>query len=182
MDNMADFFAVENDPRTRLSPLLKHFSKLRDDREPWRMVYPLAEVLRLTCSTIAACDDFDEIVARGKHHLDFLRKFAPYCHGIPCERWLNRVERRTFAAPCPDRHDLIAIDGARSLRRREHGMAARRGVQGRSVAVLRRAHAKNMVVVRRLRTSCAPTNRREASKRAENKLVGSRITPSKSYK
>ena len=103
MGNMADFFAVENDPRTRLSPLLKHFSKLRDDREPWRMVYPLAEVLRLTCSTIAACDDLDEIVARGKHHLDFLRKFAPYCHGIPCERWLralmNRVERRTFAAP-----------------------------------------------------------------------------------
>jgi hypothetical protein len=39
-------------------------------------VYPLAEVLLLlTCDTIASCDDFDDIVAWGEHHLDFLRRF-----------------------------------------------------------------------------------------------------------
>lgn len=31
---------------------------------------PLAEVLLLvTCATIASCDDFDDIVASGEHHL-----------------------------------------------------------------------------------------------------------------
>ena len=60
-------------PRARLAVLLKHFSQIDDDREPWRVVYPLAEVLLLlTCATIASCDDFDDIVAWGEHHLDFL--------------------------------------------------------------------------------------------------------------
>jgi len=41
------------------------FSRLDDEREPWRVVYPLL----LTCATIASCDDFDEIVAWGNHHI-----------------------------------------------------------------------------------------------------------------
>jgi DDE_Tnp_1-associated len=61
-------------PRARLALLLRHFSELKDNREPWRIVYPLQEVLLLvTCATIASCDDFDDIVAWGKHHLVFLR-------------------------------------------------------------------------------------------------------------
>ena len=109
--------------------LLKHFSKLAGEREPWRVAYPLAEVLLLlTCATIASCDDFDDIVAWGKHHLDFLRKFAPFHHGVPCERWLrtlvNRVDPVLFGrcfegwikALWPERHDLIAIDGKTSRR------------------------------------------------------------------
>ena len=34
-------------PRARLTVLLKHFSQIDDDQEPWRVVYPLAEVLLL---------------------------------------------------------------------------------------------------------------------------------------
>jgi transposase len=65
----------EEVPRARVALLLKHFSELGDDREPWRVMYPLHEVLLLvTCATIAACDDFDDIVAWGKHHLDFRRR------------------------------------------------------------------------------------------------------------
>jgi predicted transposase YbfD/YdcC len=129
MDNTSDFFADEEVPRARVALLLKHFSRLADDREPWRIVYPLAEVLLLlTCATIASCDDFDDIVAWGEHHIAFLRMFAPFYHGIPCERWLrtlvNRIDPLTFAA-CfedwiqalwPGRHDLIAIDGKTSRR------------------------------------------------------------------
>ena len=49
-------------PRARLTLLLEHFSELSDDREPGRIMYPLAEVLLLvTCATIASCDDFDDI-------------------------------------------------------------------------------------------------------------------------
>src|SRR5258708_3503190 len=116
-------------PRARLALLLRHFSELKDNREPWRIVYPLREVLLLvTCATIASCDDFDDIVAWGKHHLAFLRHFSEFHFGIPCERWLrilvNRIDPILFgrcfqswiAALWPDRHGLIAIDGKTSRR------------------------------------------------------------------
>ena len=119
----------EEMPRARLAVLLKHFSQIDDEREPWRVVYPLAEVLLLlTCATIAACDDFEDIVAWGEQHLDFLRRFAEFHFGIPCVRWLqtlvNRIDPVLFGR-CfeswikelwPDRHDLIAIDGKTSRR------------------------------------------------------------------
>src|ERR1700733_15371679 len=129
MDDAIDFFADADVPRAWVALLLSHFSRLSDDREPWRIAFPLAEVLLLlSCATIASCDDFDEIAAWGEHHLDFLRKFAPFHHGIPCGRWLrtlvNRVDPLTFArcfedwirAMWPNRHDLIAIDGKTSRR------------------------------------------------------------------
>ena len=44
----------EEAPRARLALLLlKHFSQLGDDREPWRVMYPLREVMLL----IDLCDD-----------------------------------------------------------------------------------------------------------------------------
>src|ERR1700680_1866966 len=120
-------------PRARLPLLLRHFSELKDDREPWRIVYPLQEVLLLvTCATIASCDDFDDIVAWGKHHLAFLRRFSEFHHGIPCERWLralvNRVDPILFghcfngwiAALWPGRHEFIAIDGKTARRTHNH--------------------------------------------------------------
>jgi hypothetical protein len=61
---------------------------LSDERESWRVIYPLAGVmLLLTCATICSCDDFDEIVAWGKSHLSFLRRFSEFHFGIPGERW-----------------------------------------------------------------------------------------------
>src|SRR3954454_4418528 len=65
----------EDVPRDRLRLLLKEFAALGDDREPWRVLYPLHEVLLLvTCATLASCDDFDDIVAWGKDHLPLLRE------------------------------------------------------------------------------------------------------------
>jgi len=120
-------------PRTRLALLLQQFSSLEDSREPWRIVYPLKEVLLLvTCATIASCDDFDDIVAWGKHHLHFLRQFSEFHHGIPCERWLrsliNRIDPALFArcfrswvaSLWPARHDFIAIDGKTARRTHDH--------------------------------------------------------------
>lgn len=132
-------FLEEEMPQDRLALLLKHFSQVEDDREPWRVAYPLAEVLLLvTSATIAACDDFDEIVAWGEHHLDFLRRFAPFHHGIPGSRWLglllNRIDPVLFkhcfeswvAAVWPQRPEFIAIDGKtarRTLDRRKGAKA-----------------------------------------------------------
>lgn len=119
----------EEMPRARLGLLLQRFSELDDDREPWRVMYPLKEVLLLvTCATIASCDDFDDIVAWGEHHLDALRRFSTFHHGIPCERWLralvNRIDPILFgrcfeswvAAQWPGRHEFIALDGKTSRR------------------------------------------------------------------
>jgi len=129
-----DLLVDEALPRTRLALLVEHFSRLDDEREPWRVMYPLSEVLLLlTCATIASCDDFDEIAAWGKHHLEVLRRFAPFHFGIPCERWLrtlvNRVDPVMFGrcfegwikALWPGRHDLIAIDGKTSRRTHDKG-------------------------------------------------------------
>jgi predicted transposase YbfD/YdcC len=119
----------EEVPRTRLTLLLQHFSAIKDNREPWRVAFPLGEVLLLvTCATIAGCDDFDDIVAWGEHHLDFLRRFSEFHYGIPCERWLrsliNRIDPILFgrcftgwaASLWPERHDFIAIDGKTARR------------------------------------------------------------------
>ncbi len=119
-------------PRSRLAVLLKHFSEIEDGREPGRVAYPRAKMLLLlTCATIADCDDFDEIVGWGQHHLDFLRRFSPFHFGIPCARWLrtpvNRLDPVLFGC-CfeswikelwPGRHDLTAIDGKTSRRARD---------------------------------------------------------------
>jgi DDE family transposase len=123
----------EESPRARLALLLKHFSKLDDGREAWRILYPIQEVLLLvTCATIASCDDFDDIVEWGEQHLDFLRRFSEFYHGIPCARWLrdlvNRIDpalfRRCFdswvAAIWPHRHEFIAIDGKTARRTHNH--------------------------------------------------------------
>lgn len=123
----------------RLAVLLRHFSEIDDDRESWRVAYPLAEVLLLvTCATVANCDDFEMIVTWGEHNLKVLRQFSAYYHGIPCARWLrdlmNRINPALFAS-CfeafvasmwPERHDFIAIDGktARRTHNKANGLKA----------------------------------------------------------
>ena len=42
----ASEFASEEVPRARVAVLLEHFSKLSDDREPQRIMYPLSRSLR----------------------------------------------------------------------------------------------------------------------------------------
>jgi predicted transposase YbfD/YdcC len=115
--------------RSRLRVLLDHFSIIEDTREPHRVAYPLAELLLLAvCGTIADCDDYDAIAGWGEAHLDFLRRFLPFYHGVPSGRWLtimmNRVSPALFSAcfsdwvrACwPDHPELVAIDG-KTLRR-----------------------------------------------------------------
>jgi predicted transposase YbfD/YdcC len=122
-------------PKPRLALLLDHFAAIEDVREAWRVVYPLREVLFLVvCATIANCDDYEDIVDWGGAHLDFLRGFSDFHHGVPCADWLralmNRIDPGLFQAcfrawvaeSFPDRLDLVAIDGKTS--RRSHNRAA----------------------------------------------------------
>jgi predicted transposase YbfD/YdcC len=130
-----DVTPLEFASRSRLAALLDHLSVIEDDREPHRVAYPLAEVLLLVvCGTIADSDDYEAIADWGEDHLDFLRRFLPFHHGVPCGRWLtilmNRVNPQLFSscftdwvrACWPDRVDLVAIDGKTS--RRSHDRSA----------------------------------------------------------
>jgi DDE_Tnp_1-associated len=115
--------------------LLDHFAVIEDPREPWRVAHPLAEVLLLVvCGTIADCDDYEGIAEWGKAHLAFVRRFLPYHHGVPGERWLtilmNRIDPALFSdaftswvrETWPDLPDHVAIDGKTA--RRSHNRAA----------------------------------------------------------
>ena len=109
--------------------LLDHFGRVEDPREPWRVRFPLRELLFLvTSASIAGCDDYDEIVAWGNEHLEFLREHAEFFFGIPKEDWLrtlmNRIDPALFEA-CfmawvaelrEDGPDVVALDG-KTLRR-----------------------------------------------------------------
>lgn len=88
----------------------------------------------VVCGTIADCDDYDHIAVWGEAHLDFLRRYLPYAHGVPGGRWLtilmNRINPGLFSAAFtawvrsawPNRPDFVAIDGKTS--RRSHDRAA----------------------------------------------------------
>jgi len=121
--------------KPRLRALLDHFAEIEDPRDPWRVAYPLPEVLLLVvCGTMADCDDYEGIAAWGEAHVGFLRRYLPYHHGAPGGRWLtilmNRIDPALFSAcfaawvkqTWPERPDLVAIDGKTS--RRSHDKAA----------------------------------------------------------
>jgi predicted transposase YbfD/YdcC len=125
---------LETSERPRLRLLLDHFALLEDDRETWRVAHPLPEVLLLVvCGTIAAGDDFEDIVDWGEDNLAFLRRFLPYHHGVCGARWLrmlmNRIEPGLFAdcfqswaaALRPDAPELVAIDGKTSRGSHDRG-------------------------------------------------------------
>lgn len=121
--------------KPRLRVLLDHFARITDARQPWKVAFPLREILFLVvCGTIASGDDYEDIVDWGEAHLPFLRRFSEFHHGIPCADWLrtvmNRIDPDLFAAcfsswvaECwPDQPDLVAIDGKTS--RRSHNRKA----------------------------------------------------------
>jgi len=106
-----------------------------DPRDVRRILHPLSEIpLLVVCGTIADCDDYDHIAAWGEAHLAFLRRYAPFEHGVPGGRWLtilmNRINPALFQAAFtawvrstwPDRPDMVAINGKTS--RRSHDRTA----------------------------------------------------------
>jgi predicted transposase YbfD/YdcC len=129
-----DVYASEFGEKSRLRVLLDHFAVIEDPRPPHRVAFPLAEILLLVvCGTIADCDDYDAIGLWGAENIEFLRRFLPYYHGVPCGRWLtimmNRINPALFSAcftswvrACwPDRPELVAIDGKTSRRSHDRG-------------------------------------------------------------
>jgi hypothetical protein len=78
-------------PRARLAVLLTHFSQIDDDREPWRVVYPLVEVLLLlTCcahSKTYKCRKYCRFLALSLQHIG---RRSPCRHRIRSRTSLER--------------------------------------------------------------------------------------------
>jgi hypothetical protein len=92
---------------SRLRLLLDHFSLIKDAREPHRVAFPMAELLLVAvCGMIADCD-YDAIALWGDTHLDFLRRFLPYHHGVPSGHWLTIMMNRINPALL----ERLAADG-----------------------------------------------------------------------
>ena len=74
--------------KPQLRVLLDHLARVKDTRQPWKVVYPLREVLFLVvCGTIASGDDYDDIVDWGEAHRAFLRNFGE----VPSRYSLRRL-------------------------------------------------------------------------------------------
>ncbi len=118
---------MDHPPET--TSLLDHFAALQDPRQLVKVLYRLPEVLLLVlCATIVGADDFVEVQHWGEIHLDFLRRFLPYKHGIPSHDALNDLMNalnpglfsECFIAWVSRLHDgdpdIVAIDGKTSRR------------------------------------------------------------------
>lgn len=115
--------AVNEIATPRRKSLLEHFSAIKDSRQPCKVMYPQGEVLLLVvCGTMAACDDYDDIVLWGNRHLDFLRRLQPYHFGIPCADGqrvvMNRIGPGLFASCFPGLRRRASARSGRSDRHR----------------------------------------------------------------
>ena len=72
----------------RRKSLLEHFSAIKDDRQPCKVMYPLGEVLLLVvCGTMAACDDYDDIVDKACDAWNFVEQDPKRIASITTRTW-----------------------------------------------------------------------------------------------
>ena len=71
---------------------LRYFNDLPDPRQPWKVVYPLDEVLLLCLlAVLAGAETFVDIALFGEKKLDFLRRFRAFRDGTPSHDHLGDI-------------------------------------------------------------------------------------------
>lgn len=108
---------------------LDHFAKLKDPRQPGKIVYPLDEVLLLCLlAVLAGAETFTDIALFGEKKLSLLRRFRPCLNGTPPHDRLGEIFaaldaeafQRCFvswvSAITKIPAEVIAIDGKTSRR------------------------------------------------------------------
>jgi predicted transposase YbfD/YdcC len=108
---------------------LEHFRDLPDPRQPWKVLYPLDEVLLLCLlAVLAGAETFTDIARFGVKKLDLLRRFRPFRDGTPAHDHLGDIfatlDAERFqqcfvawvAALTGTPADVIAIDGKTARR------------------------------------------------------------------
>lgn len=119
--------------------LFEHFSIIKDPRQIWKVNHTLSDILLVTvCGVIAGCEGWEEIEDFGIDHLDWLKKYGDFHHGIPVHdtiaRVISQINPKQFQrcfidwmASCHDKTagEIIAIDG--KTVRGSYDKSARRG-------------------------------------------------------
>jgi predicted transposase YbfD/YdcC len=73
---------------------LNCFGGLEDPRVPGLVTYPLEELLLSTLSgLLSGAQDWEDVVTLGEAHLEWLRGYLPFVHGIACADTYQRVFR-----------------------------------------------------------------------------------------
>ena len=99
--------------KPQLRVLLDHLGTIKDSRQPWKVAYPLREVLfPVVCGTIACGDDYGDIVDWGEAHLSFLRRSCEFQPRHPVRRLAaDRHGQDWSGAVC----SLLFVVGGRML-------------------------------------------------------------------
>ena len=122
-----------------LERLMAHISIIPDYRQPWKVEHKLSDILLLTiCAVISGAEGWEDIEDFGKAHLDFLKQYGDFEHGVPVHDTIARVVacinpkkfHECFINWMRDCHssengDIIAIDG--KTLRRSYDKSRRRG-------------------------------------------------------
>ncbi|WP_332630914.1 ISAs1 family transposase [Citrobacter sp. ESBL3] len=107
-----------------LEDLMKHITIIPDYRQAWKVEHKLSDILLLTiCAVISGAEGWEDIEDFGHVHLDFLKLYGEFDHGIPVHDTIARVVscvspkkfHECFINWMKECHsvdeDVIAIDG-----------------------------------------------------------------------
>ncbi|EDS2584754.1 ISAs1 family transposase, partial [Salmonella enterica] len=75
-----------------IEKLMAHISIIPDYRQSWKVEYKLSDILLLTiCAVISGAEGWEDIEDFGETHLDFLKEYGDFDHGIPVHDTIARV-------------------------------------------------------------------------------------------
>lgn len=108
-----------------LSTIEEHFATLSDEREQYKVKYPLLDILLITLvGVICGADGWESIEEVGKNKLKLLKQYGYFHYGIPVHdtiaRIISAIEPEQFqtcfiswmkAAQLSTQGEVIAVDG-----------------------------------------------------------------------
>jgi predicted transposase YbfD/YdcC len=143
-----------------LSTIEKHFAAVTDERQQYKVRYPLLDILLITLvGVICGADGWEAIEEVGKNKLKLLKKFGYFHYGIPVHdtiaRIISAIEPSQFQdcfinwmkeAELSTQGEIIAVDG--KTVRRSHDKKGKRS----AIHMVSAFAAENGVVLGQVKT------------------------------
>ncbi|AUT95556.1 ISAs1 family transposase [Citrobacter europaeus] len=143
-----------------IDKLMAHISIIPDYRQSWKVEHKLSDILLLTiCAVISGAEGWEDIQDFGEAHIDFLKEYGDFKHGIPVHDTIARVVscispkkfHECFINWMRDCHssddgDIIAIDG--KTLRHSYDKSRRRG----AIHVISAFSTMNSLVLGQIKT------------------------------
>jgi predicted transposase YbfD/YdcC len=121
--------ALEFPELAETTSFLHYFRDMPDERQPWKVDYPMAEILLLSLlAVLAGAETFCDIARFGEKKIALLRRFRPFAKGTPAHDHLGDIFATLDAAAfqlcfvawvgalTKTPAEVIAIDGKTSRR------------------------------------------------------------------